>query len=382
VGQLARSLHIRRELDDVEWFEDHRVDYGRIEVLEHRAFRGFGEHERMIAMRFMRVLSLLMMTLAAAGSEPLGGATPPFELTLALVPDKVLPGLPVKFRVTVTNQSNAPVDVPQDLRLQVEPVGAEPFFARVLDRDHSPSPPTFASWPESLSMLGSKQAATVVFPNDPLLLGGPEWFRDPRLNKPGVYRLRLLLYPAKVDVHVNDSAEEGESLSNVDEPIVSNSATLTIRVPEAEDAAVWEKMQELGGPAGWNSTMLLTSGIAEYVLTQRPASRYLPYFVHLSRDLSPTEKLRQFRAAIAMEPGPQSDDVRLALAFYLARLAKETTDLAQAYAYADLAREEYRKLLAEAKTPEGRRQAERGFSAVPNRAEIEAFHEYGKKRQK
>jgi hypothetical protein len=38
------------------------------------------------------------------------------SMTLALVPAEVLPGLPVSFRVTLTNSTNLLVDVPQALR--------------------------------------------------------------------------------------------------------------------------------------------------------------------------------------------------------------------------------------------------------------------------
>jgi hypothetical protein len=341
----------------------------------------------MNTMHALRLISLTI-SIATAVTTYAGNATsqkPGFSMSLTLVPGRVLPGLPVTFRVTLTNLSNVPADIPQDLRLEVDPMEGERFYARALDLDSHSPPTTFGRWPREISTLGSKEALSVVFPVGPTLVG-PEWFRDPRLNKPGVYRLRLLLYPAKPQPVLNERAS-GEPVENLEEPVVSNTATLTVQEPDGEDARVWEWMQSVAAPEGWNTTMLFGSDIAREVWANHPNSRYLAYVAPLLRSTDSGETVRALRAAIAVDPaGPQSDWLKVVLGAYYMRLATEATyvhggDLAKAYAFADLAREEFRQLLSHAKTPEMRHEAELGLARVPERSQLQELHELSKNRK-
>ena len=73
------------------------------------------------------LIASLLLALATTGAEP--GRTG-VEMSLALEPATVLPGLPVSFRVTMTNRSSHRIVVPANVHLRVTPAEGEAFTAR------------------------------------------------------------------------------------------------------------------------------------------------------------------------------------------------------------------------------------------------------------
>ena len=338
--------------------------------------------------RLSVVMAMLLLSAGAAGADTLPVQNVRLSMTLALAPDKVLPGVPVSFRVTLTNLSNLPADVPQALRLRVERDGGDWFYAWTVE-GHSMKPiTTVGGWPTDIQTLGSKGAAEIEFAVDSLL-AGPEWFVDPRLSKPGVYRLQLIAYsrypwkdepknPYRYRTAEIDENDEGGEI------VRSNVATLTIREPEGEDAVVWAKMQALAGEAGWQPGLFVEKDIAAWIWKNHPTSYYQHYTAGLA-SREENEFLRSVRAGLAIDPnGPHSDWLRLLVAGTYARRAHEATyvrggDFAKATENADLAASEFRKAAEMAKTPQMREKAEQGLAAIPDRAQLKELCALAKK---
>ena len=337
--------------------------------------------------RFLPVLLIVSLSASVRADET---STPSVGIGLALMHDTTLPGIPVAFRVTLKNLSNVPVDVPPYLRLRVEPVAGQAYFARTLDPHTVKATATVGGWPgREARVLGSKESVEVVFPVDTLLTG-PEWFADPTLSRPGVYLLQLYAYSRlpRQDEPVSHITTADDASQTVVEPVVSNVVALTVRHPKGEDARVWEKMQELAGPDGWVPTMHLEKGLAEYVWRNHPSSYYLHYLTPMVKYTGEAEFIRAVKQALAIDPdGPNSESLKFVLAHLYTRLAEEAIypergGLMKAYEYAELAKSAYGELVADVKTREARIAAERGLAAVPDRAQLEALHDLAKKRKK
>jgi hypothetical protein len=311
------------------------------------------------------IRSLLIASLFFAASALAAESAPArsVEMSLALEPASVLPGLPVSFHVTIANHSERRVVVPSNLTLKVTPLGGVEFTARYGFVEEGIT----GRWPGEIGdtlILMPGETTNVVFPVDTTLIG-PDWFCDPRLNRPGSYRLQL----------VANSSDDIEATGT----LASNLATLTVREPFGEDAKVWEKMQELGGAGGWHTGMHTMNGVAGFVWREHPSSSYLPYVATVLALTDRAEMIRALEAAIDLDPhGSRSEWLRVTLAGMHTRAAREASyvrggDLVAATDHAEAARQIYKGVLADSKDGELRRRAEHGLADVPDRAQLEAL---------
>jgi len=303
------------------------------------------------------LIASLILAFASTGAEPVGTGV---EMSLALEPATVLPGLPVSFHVTMTNRSSHRIVVPANVQLRVTPADGEAFTARYGYIEDG----TIGTWPrgeygERIALLPN-ETREIVFPVDTTLMG-PEWFGDPRLSHPGSYRLQLI-----ADAQ-GDDAEPSTT-------IVSTTATLIVRQPTGEDAKVWTKMQELAGPSGWHTGMHTMNGIAGYVWHEHPTSSYLPYVASVLALSDSAETIRALQAAIELDPhGLRSEWLGVVLASTHVRAAHEAAlvhggDPAAVSAHNEAARTIYSNLLT-AKNAAIRRRAEIGLADIAERTQ-------------
>lgn len=201
------------------------------------------------------------MLIAACLVGPLHAS--PLHMTLSLEPAETLPGIPVTFRVSVTNTGSAAATLPQWVVLEVTPENGEPFL-------------TVAGMPRSLQRAAAfYQGDRVIPPGESRTFdfwAGPEsppWWAGPFWLEPATYSLRLV-------------ADEGLEKQEADvltlrephliDPVVSNAAVLTIVTPTGVDAEVWT-LAKAADNWDWHSM------ISDEVWEKYPDSEYAAYIV-------------------------------------------------------------------------------------------------------
>lgn len=326
----------------------------------------------------MTVFSLFHGSLAgsAANASP---SQPAVEIKLEIEPDNALPGVPVEFRMTVTNRSKVPVTVPPALKLHVRPANGKAFFA---NHGFPHENPTLAAWPDEMGKaFRLKPGETRIFYEGiDGSLGNPAWFWEERLNRPGTYRLQIVSEPAPPqwqDVFRKPFVPPGDLIK---EPIASSVAEFVVQEPAGEDAMVWKMMQTLA-KGQWTARHFATYGsrvAAEMWKTYR-TSGYLHDLATLITLDDRQEKTAALLAALAMKPdGSRADWIRVALASHYSNMALETAsdhgaDLKKAESFAQEARNLLAPLFGRVKSPSLLWSAERAMEAVPNRNRILAL---------
>jgi hypothetical protein len=232
--------------------------------------------------------------LAAAVAAFLTTAVHAQTIQLQIFPDKTLPGIPPSFAIHVQNAAPAQLTLLNGVNLEVTPQSGSRFFAEWDGRSTEP--------------LTGDAATTVTIPANasrdfalPLdvTLATPAFFFDPRLSQPASYLLRVHLYQ-QVPNAANQDLQSG------DVPFV-------VQTPAGEDAAVWNRMQQLAN-GKWSSRSWATYGfaVASEVFASHPSSLYLPYAALVKPSETNAQKLQAIDQALAMSPsGPIADMLRL-----------------------------------------------------------------------
>jgi hypothetical protein len=245
--------------------------------------------------------------------------------SLTLYPAKVIAGTPASLSLEVVNSEDAVTDLPNYAALRVSPSLGDPFLA---GKDVSgrvaliPLPDA-----SKLNPNGSRKMAFVARS----LWDSAPWFRDPRLNAPGTYRLQLLLIDgATADALNNSAASQAEAMLPV--RVVSTEAILTISEPEGEDALLWERLNEISKTRGcepgiWSPDCAGLGdkvGFAKEVVEKHPASHYAPYVLsYYFTDTREGGSLEAAERVVSRNPAaPNREYMQLLLARSAAKLAE------------------------------------------------------------
>jgi hypothetical protein len=137
----------------------------------------------------------------------------------------------------------------------------------------------------------------MLFPDGSLVT--PAFFFDGRLNVPGSYVFRIILYR--------------EVAGGANEKVITNDVPFIIEQPAGEDAVVWNHMQQLAN-GKWNNDAWVSYGLrlAWEIYTEHRSSRYFPYIAAFKPSNTLEEALKVIQEAIATNPsGPIADSLRL-----------------------------------------------------------------------
>lgn len=236
----------------------------------------------------LRTLILIAATLIASD------ALASLNVSMRIEPETTLPGVPVSFSFAITNPSASPVTIRGAVNLEITAVDESTYFA-TWDTGYTSTPfPT-----ELADRLTIPPGVTreLYLPLD-RTLAAPEFFNDPRLNRPGRFVLRAHVYAVRAD---------GGS-----EDLPSNQVSLEVRTPEGDDLSVWRLLTAAthSGEAPWTAANWASSGtaLAAQILSRYPNSAYAPYatLVHATRTRQ--ERLDAIDRALAQRPaGPVAD---------------------------------------------------------------------------
>ncbi len=230
----------------------------------------------------------------------------PVTLSLSAEPSRRLPGIPVSFRVTLSNQQEVPFTLPLNALLRVFPPGGAPFIAKSGYSDESPF--SLAKLPENSEAvrIAPHASATFVYAARDIS-DAPAWFVDPRLNQIGTYRLQLLLVADLEEQKVYRAA--ADQIENVlDVRATSNVVVVTVDEPRGDDLAVYERLvalaarrdQQLWSPVYWNLEEELQ--VATHAIEEHPRSAYAPYLLQEYRVLPHGRQLEAARRVLSEHP--------------------------------------------------------------------------------
>src|SRR6266508_193511 len=176
----------------------------------------------------MKTISIaLFLTVAVSG---LAVSAAPVSATLRVLPDKVLPGLPPSFLLTLANDTDIVQTLTNDAILSVT-IGETTFHVRgVRGADTIAMPADQVDRCDDVACvnLPAHSRREIYFAPGPLLSDN-QFFIDPRLSQPGQYDLSMAV--VLVDAATADAVT-----------ISSNHATLTVSTPTGNDLAVWQIM--------------------------------------------------------------------------------------------------------------------------------------------
>ncbi|HJZ11323.1 MAG TPA: hypothetical protein VJ521_04190, partial [Acidobacteriota bacterium] len=170
--------------------------------------------------RVFLVLMFLVSSLSSVFSEP----SQTVDLLLEFQPDHTLPAIPVNLKLSAKNLSASQVRLPEAILLEVMRDDGEKFVVETQGGYYGLLPEEY--------ILNPGEGQDIWFPVGPAL--SSQWFFDPRLSWPGVYKLQLTLDRDPNPKLMGDKVI-GKDPGNP-RKIVSNEATLIVDVPQGEDA--------------------------------------------------------------------------------------------------------------------------------------------------
>jgi hypothetical protein len=243
-----------------------------------------------------RIIAALLVTVLGGG---LLAADAPLQAHLDFAPDETLPELPVSMRLSVTNNGTTPVTL-NFMSAQV--TGADGVTR---NEDGFTLPNHWTTWGGPYHVAPG-QTFDMVAPIDAGFDANGLFISE---------RLKLWLpgdYSVVVRVYIDE----------MEDPIVSNAASLRIRTPTGDDLLIWQQMKE---PLGFLAPDL--RGQFSSVIAKYPNSEYYRYvapFAHRYYNLSGTgldEYATELMRAVSGLPGPWVDAARITLATWYQSIA-------------------------------------------------------------
>ena len=174
------------------------------------------------------------------------------------------------------NNGSSPATISDRAALQVLTAEGEPSipYGDNSDEGNSGGEGISAEMP-LLTSLDSSARSRVLAPGETKAflvhegLGRP-FMCDARMNRPGTYRLRLVVDEGLSTFKLRDKTRVLDQEGLVS-PLVSNEVVLTVKEPEGDDARAWAlRDQRDGGSCRWNLNVL----VAEKIWAAYPTSAY------------------------------------------------------------------------------------------------------------
>jgi hypothetical protein len=234
-----------------------------------------------------RLLAIVAVLLLASAAR----SAPPLSIELRLDPDTTLPEIPVSFRFTLTNRTDAPIRVPNRVALVAHDSDGAAFVVQCLTRC---SMIDLMHEPQTLAPDESTSRVQLTEGN----MAWPVWFHDRRLRNPGRFELQAFFGDSIVgDLAIDEVRQRGAA---------SNVAILTVREPSGLDADVWAAIRERDARAHAKGSFSAAeeTAFAKRIVRQYPDSAYAPWFafVAASREQESRALLRDAIARTAADP--------------------------------------------------------------------------------
>jgi hypothetical protein len=293
-----------------------------------------------------RIVPSVLAVIAATSLS----AAAPAEATLTLTRERTYPGMSVPLTVRIRTETQ-PVRLTGTVRLRIDSGSGDFRFATWGNgRDFGS---LRGSDDETLELPANSVRDLVIPAVD---LGESSWSWDRELlNRPGKYRIQVLMY----------AAPAGEDSQSV-EPIQSSIASLEILSPRPEDLAIWDALK--------NSKHRL---IAAEAISRRPTSEYAPYLAPLATFSDKQYSIQPLLQAVRAHPtSPVVPWLRLLIARSFEHQAQEVFDRTSDTSAALLLFERARVALVELERHSdawSRETAKRRLSEIPKRADLEAL---------
>lgn len=325
-----------------------------------------------------RALAIVTILLSAA---PLVAGS---SASLVLEPSEVVAGTPASLRLTISNDGDADIVVPERLLLRVIPATASAFVAEWGGgQEHRFSN---AVLPTDDRRIPAHSTRDFLFPAY-ALDESAGWFWDPRLNAPGTYRLQVLF----VDRYNEDDVFHTRAFDlerTLPVRLVSSESVLKIDVPRGADAAIWTRMLEMAREQGsqmWSPLYRLGRGWREYVndvVENHPESAYAPFVVGRYSERSATERysaeerLKKIRRVLDLHPAtPAHERIELLLAGVEVQAAQEAEsvlhrDVNRATQFYERARADYQNLAKTAADPKIRQLSREWLDRIPTSEDL------------
>jgi hypothetical protein len=218
------------------------------------------------------LLFMFVLTSAVAAGEP--RAKSPIVATLSLPSDTILPGIPFDLVVTLKNVSDTPATAGLLARIVVTDAGGRTLVAHDRKRgmtdvnDNSATLGPTLNWYVSLAPGESVQK--VVHWDRSMA----NWSHDRAFSGPGIYDIAL-------ELEYGD-AEYDDVVNYVG--ILRTSTARLHRVAVGEDAAIWQRMQEISGGRwadDWFKATKEGVALAKEIIEHHRESNYYAYALFL-----------------------------------------------------------------------------------------------------
>jgi len=260
---------------------------------------------RLILMIGIWILSFGISGIAAELPEQL-------RVALEIAPQTTLPGIPVAFRISFTNPTEMPIDLPPHALLIATNDAGETFpvelsSRRIFPMEMSPGPvPAGGSKVLEIRPRGSF--------NDE-----PYWLNEPRLNRPG-----------KFQIHVIAGKFMGRLIDVPEGGIRSSDVQLHVIEPTGIDLDVWREMSK-AGKGRWSEAMIASPAgwaLAAHIVRDFPDSQYAGWFAARGISEKPHESAEALRAWLGRASRDQYTEGReLRLALFDEAAAQQWTEV-------------------------------------------------------
>ena len=244
-------------------------------------------------------------------AAPKAQAASSLQITLRIGSPTALPGITDGIWLDVRNNGSSPATFSDRAALQVVTAEGEPFipYGDNSDEGHGGGEWIPAEMP-LLTSLDSSARSRVLAPGEMKTflvhegLGRP-FMCDDRMNRPGVYRLRLVVDEGLSTFKLRDKTRVLDQEGLVS-PLVSNEVVLTVREPDGDDAKAWALREQLDrGSCRWNLNVL----VAEKIWASYPTSAYA-FFATRQLPFDYPTRIAQMERAVALKPGHPAAEIK------------------------------------------------------------------------
>lgn len=255
--------------------------------------------------------------------------TPSLVGTLELDSERILPGLPVGIRFTLSNVSTKDVAVPSAFALEIETPEGDTRIVPWGASEHYVS--GFPAVYRDALLLKKGESKTYQLPVN-ALLSSPSAFMGRAFFAPGTYRVRAALSDQLMTEEyegVLRRASRFSAMSSVPhDMVITNAVLLRVEEPQGDDLAAWNEIKRRTANEGLLDLSLPELyRLAGEIWDRYPSSGYAPYMGMKTAPASDQQRIATIARVRQMDPkNPLLDWVPLGDAYRLARAAGDAMD--------------------------------------------------------
>lgn len=246
------------------------------------------------------MMKRLLLALLVLGTASLPALAQGFDAELSITPSHVLPAVPARVRVVLTNRTDSLLSVPLSYAVVVRRSGGD--IATVLGGGRGY---TADLADDGAAGIGPRKAITIDLPYEPRIFGG-NFTTHPVFQSPGEYRIQLLFFDDARAYRAFDAAWTGPA-PKADEMVhkavaVSREAIFRVDEPNPGDMEVWKALKERA-PGGVLDLRIRDGGFDVRPFFERyPSSPYLAYLAIFYPTANIDDHISAITHAIAVAP--------------------------------------------------------------------------------